>query len=307
MTLLKNNVKSTIKKIHKGEIYYYKDPMKFLSENNLAIQVGNGLFVLKGVLADILDKVDKLICNIAKEVGAESVFVPSILSWENTKRSEYLNSFKNQALMIEPYKDNTQKEKCPHAEYKGMCSPTVCYHYFSALKNKSIDKNYSITALGTCTRKEEGELNDFSRLINFTMREIVFFGEEEYCYQKKTEILDETLKIFDKILDLSYEVLTATDPFFGDNNEIKKKAQLLSESKYEIQALLPYSKKTISLASFNHHGKVFYNRFNITPQKPNLTFSGCVGWGYERILYAILAQKGVDFSTDYYKKLIKLN
>ncbi|GAH63441.1 unnamed protein product [marine sediment metagenome] len=86
---------------------------------------------------------------------------------------------------------------------------------------------------------------------------------------------------------------------------MKKKSQLISESKYEIQALLPFSKKTISIASFNHHGKVFYDRFNITPKKPELTFSGCVGWGYERILYAILSQKGVDFLTPYYKKLLK--
>ena len=57
-----------------------------------------------------------------------------------------------------------------------------------------------------------------------------------------------------------------------------------------------------SIASFNDHGNVFYDRFNIAVKDENSRFSGCVGWGYERIIYSILAQKGADFSSDYYKR-----
>jgi hypothetical protein len=78
---------------------------------------------------------------------------------------------------------------------------------------------------------------------------------------------------------------------------------LFLQSKYEFQAKLPFKNSTISIGSINNHGEIFYDRFEIKSGNPGLRFSGCVGWGYERILFAILAQKGVDFSTSYYKKL----
>ena len=59
---------------------------------------------------------------------------------------------------------------------------------------------------------------------------------------------------------------------------------------------------SVSIASFNDHGSVFYDRFNLTANDENFGISGCVGWGYERIIYSILAQKGADFNSDYYKK-----
>ncbi|GAH49055.1 unnamed protein product, partial [marine sediment metagenome] len=152
MSLIKN-VKPIVKIKHEEKIYYHKDPMDFLIKNGLVVQVGNGLFVIGGVLVNILNKIEELICEIAKNVDAEPVFVPSILSWENTKKSQYLNSFKNQALMIQPFGGNTKQEKdYPYSIYEGMNSPTVCYHYFSSLSHKTVDKNYSITALGKCTR-----------------------------------------------------------------------------------------------------------------------------------------------------------
>lgn len=291
-------IKSVVKTTHQGDIYYQRDPMTFLLEKNLAVQVGDGLFVLQGILVEILTKIEKLICNIADEVTAKEVFVPSILSYENTKKSKYLNSFKNQALMLKPYHQ-------PHQEYVAMASPTVCYHYFSSVKNTSISKNLIITAISKCSRREKGKLNNLGRLTNFTMREIVFLGSEKYCLKKRKEILQLTEKMLRSFLGLSYQTVTAADPFFGSESEMKKNAQLLSEAKYEIQILIPFNQGYLSIASFNHHGQVFFDRFSISSKSRSVSFSGCVGFGYERILYSILAQKGVDFTTAYYQKLLK--
>lgn len=304
MSKLLKDIKSIVKFEHAGEVLNHNNPMKFLFENGLAIQIGNGLFVLKGILVDILKIIESLICKIAKEVGAEPVFVPSILSWDNLQKTQYLNSFKNQAIMMTTYENVKQVQSSQDPVFLGIACPTVCYHYFSSLNNKSVDHNYAITAITRCTRGEEGDLNDLSRLTNFTMREVVFYGTNEYCSEKLQETLNKTIEMLNSVFDLTYEVITAHDPFFGVNAEIKEKAQLLSESKYEVQTLLPYNNNTISIGSFNNHGSVFYERFNIKSSKPELNFSACVGWGYERMLYTILSQKGVDFSSTYYKKLL---
>jgi seryl-tRNA synthetase len=292
---LSKDIKPIIKKSYEGKISYKKDPMKYLLKNDLATQIGNGLFVLKGPLVDLISKIEELIFQISKKVNAEPVYVPCILSYENADASEYLNSFNNQALLLK-----TRDAK----NFEGLACPTVCYHYFSSLKNKSVNNNFGITALSRCSRKEEGLLNDLSRLTNFTMREIVFYGTEKYCKDKLKDTLNETEYILQKVFDLDYKVMTASDPFFGTQSEIKRKAQLILESKYEIQATLPFNNEGVSIASFNNHGKVFFERFNIRPKNPELSYSGCVGWGYERILFAILAQKGLDFDSIYYKKLL---
>ena len=297
MSSLISNVKPDIKKSYKGQISYNKNPMEYLIKNDLAIQIGNGLFVLKGILVNILDKIDIECGKIAKKVDTKEVFVPSVLSYENAKRSEYLNSFKNQALML----STIDSDK----EFQGLACPTVCYHYSSSLKNKKIKDNLGITAVSRCTRKEEGKLNDLSRLTNFTMRETVFYGTEKYCREKLKETLDETEKVLENVFDLDYKIMTAADPFFGTNGEIKRKAQLILESKYEVQATLPYNNSGVSIASFNNHGKVFFERFEIKAKSTEFSYSSCVGWGYERILFAILAQKGVDFNSSYYKNLLE--
>jgi seryl-tRNA synthetase len=298
-------IKPIIKIINKGDIFCNEDPMESLRAKGLIIQVGNGLFVLKGVLLDILNKIETIICEIAECVNAEHVFVPTILSYDNAIKSNYLDSFSEQALMITPLKRNDKSIGNFHTEYEGMVSPTVCYHCFSSLKNKIVRHNHAMTAISKCVRKEEGILDTLGRLTNFTMREIVFFGDKKYCFNNLNKVMEETIKILELEFNLSFRVVTASDPFFGENSEMKKDAQLMSESKYEIQALLPFNNTSISIGSFNNHGNIFYNRFNITSEDNNLSYSGCVGWGYERFLYAILAQKGSEFSNEFYCKLLK--
>ena len=120
MGSLISDVKPVVKSSYKGKICYNEDPMKYLIKNDLAVQVGNGLFVLKGVLVDILNIVDELTLKIAKKVGTKEVFVPCILSYDNAKKSEYLNSFKHQALLLKTIEEN---------DFEGLACPTVCYHY----------------------------------------------------------------------------------------------------------------------------------------------------------------------------------
>jgi len=50
MGSLVNGIKPRVITEHRGRISYNENPMKYLIQMDLAIQVGNGLFVLKGKL-----------------------------------------------------------------------------------------------------------------------------------------------------------------------------------------------------------------------------------------------------------------
>ncbi len=296
-------IEQIVKLSRKINILYNNNPMDELIEQKLVIPVGIGLFVFTGILAQILEKIENIIKQIAKKVDAEPICVPSLLSWENTQKSQYLNSFRNQAISLYTLPETTAEPSLN--DCIGLASPTVCYHYFSSLQNSTIKKNHVITAISKCARKEQGPLPDFSRCTNFTMREVVILGTEQFCQEKRNEILQETLNILNTFFDLDYSLVTASDPFFGNQSELKTKAQLFSEAKYEIQATIPWNKSSISIASFNNHGKIFYSRFSISSTDPLLSHSSCIGWGYERILYTILTQKGLDFNSPYYINLLK--
>ena len=119
--------------------------------------------------------------------------VPSNLSWDNAILSDYLASFGNQAIGLKSFLHSSKDEY-------GLASPTVCYHCFSALKNQTI-RRIPYTASSKCTRKI-GELNSLARLSNFTMREIIFLGSDQYCKSVRMKILEDTYKILSEILDI---------------------------------------------------------------------------------------------------------
>lgn len=290
---------------HDGRVEDGKNPMPELMEKELAIPVGNGLFVLKGILVDLIDLIDQKFKQLAKEFDAEPIHVPSFLSRENMEKSQYLTSFLNQALLLTRTDSSVSTSAPASALNEGMACPTVCYHYFASLSQKILNGSPLVTAVAKCSRFEDGVLPDLSRLKNFTMRELIGFGSPELCKESVEKIQTRSIQIFSEFFDLSFRVQTASDPFFGKNEELKKKAQLLSQSKFEIRALLPFSSSYCSIASFNRHGGVFFDRFSIQKKESDVNESFCVGFGYERILFAILCQKGLRFNSDYYKNLLK--
>ncbi len=296
MSRLLDRIQERVVKTYTGQTVDCPNPMPFLLEKGWLSSVGPGLYVFRGPLVPLLNKIENLFSQLAADLNAEEIWVPSFLSKENAERSQYLNSFSSQALVLGGNAANV---------LEGLACPTVCYHYFASLSKQRAELPQLITSLGKCSRRENSGLGDLGRLQNFTMRELVGLGSTEYCKKMLQEIQKRVTGIFETVFDLSYSVCTASDPFFGDESETKKKAQLLSESKFEVQMPLPFKSQSISTASFNLHGNVFYDRFQIQPSEPQNYESFCVGFGYERILFSLLSQKGTDFSTPFYKNFLK--
>lgn len=302
MEKFNDNIKPIEVDSYKGNVVNLNDPMPELIEKEYIMSTGPGLYIFKGPLVQILDVINNEVLKITDSLNAERCEVPTLISWENAKRSEYLKSFSNLALMMKTHEDE-------HGHFKGIACPSICYHYFSAMHKKTVKSNFCVTVKGCVTRNEKDEKDDLSRLTNFTVRDIVFYGTKEYLTESLSIMKEKATQLFADKFDLSFSVMTANDPFFGNDEEVQEKveAQLFLQSKYEFQAELPFKGTTLSIGSINNHGQIFYDRFDIKSAEPGLRFSGCVGWGYERILFAILAQKGLDFTTSYYRNLLEEN
>lgn len=172
-------------------------------------------------------------------------------------------------------------------------SPSACFHTYIENKNKTLNSEKIVTFSQSVFRNEgRFNYNDFGRLRDYHVREVVFFGSQDYVNNKRKAIMDMVCE-FIKELDLSGEISVASDPFIMPKLQKYKKIQFMENSKYELQ--LKYTDyNQLSVASFNIHGSAFTQPFQISIKNVNDPVTGCVGFGLERWVLAFLAQYGND-------------
>ena len=149
------------------------------------------------------------------------------------------------------------------------------------------------TAMGNCFRFEARNMLSLERVWNFTMREIIFVGQDDFVSDNLTAVRQAFRSVLEE-LDLTYAVETANDPFFVGTFRDQAAYQAAFELKYEIRANLPYKGKTLAIGSYNRHGNFFGRQLNIRNSDDSAASTGCFGVGFERIALAFVAQHGPD-------------
>ena len=292
------------------------DPMDGLIRTRQVIETYPGVFALQGDILQCINELDKFFKSYALEKGAiEQHFQPTLPA-KSFVENGYISSFPQHPLFVANIyrdinninslsKDSKEKPiKLMHQwlddridTHKQILSPTVCYHCFETLRNQTIPINGSLyTAIASCHRHESRNINGLSRLQTFTMREIIIFGSDDFVETNKNEILNHCKSYFID-LGLKFRIVTAVDPFFISGAEAKRIYQSALALKYEIQAYLSHSDTWISVASFNNHQQSLVKPYEISSDSNFNLFSGCVGYGYERLAYALYAQLGFDLKS----------
>ena len=92
--------------------------------------------------------------------------------------------------------------------------------------------------------------------------------------------------------DLNAWIENANDAFFIDDFTRKATFQNTFDLKHELR--LTVGSGSVAAASFNCHNDFFCKSFAIELAGGGGAVSGCVGYGLERFVLAVLAQKGLD-------------
>jgi len=150
----------------------------------------------------------------------------------------------------------------------------------------------AVTATLGCHRYEGTNHRSLSRLRAFTMREIVWIGHPEYVINCR-RVAEKLIVQWAKDWELACTFETANDAFFTDDYAVKASFQRQQQAKKELRVKVPAEAKSLSVFSSNFHGGTFGKAFNISVGNRQAV-SGCVGWGYERWIYAVFAQFGFD-------------
>jgi len=290
---------------------YDRDPMDELLAEREVVREGNGYYTLGPKLSRLIDYMESRFLWLAGEMQAEPYRFPALIPAEYMERVKYFSNFPHSLSFVshlredlEVIEDFAQHACCSHgvvdapdhsmAAPGAMLTPTVCHHLYYALADQTIPMDgMTVTAYGHCFRYESSNMISLERLWNFTMREIIFVGPESFVKQGLEKVRKKAAPIFAD-LGLAYRIENASDPFFIGTFTNQTAYQNALELKFEIRALLPFKNDTVAVGSYNRHQTFFGTHLNIHMENEELPHTGCVGFGYERLAFAFVAQHGTD-------------
>lgn len=306
---IKKMLNDTKKDIIIAENHIDKKYSYDLFEKEYIRRSNNGLITLEKEAVDLFDYFDTTFRNVALKFGAKEERYPVLLGLDTMKFTGYYRRTPQYTMFCSDVKEDFEElEKMSKASFVEnnineviktpgfSLSPSACFHVYEKYKNKEID-NSTIITLNQSVFRNEGRLNwdEFGRIRDYHVREIVFFGSREYVEEIREKMAKEIMQII-KRLNLDAFMLIASDAFIMPKIIKYKNYQIMERSKYEVR--MSYENdRTMAVASLNLHGSAFTDSFNIKIQGEGKPVSGCIGFGIERWIMAFLAQCGIEIQN----------
>ena len=271
-----------------------------LLKNKNVKNISPGIFTIRGRFLDFFNIFDNILIKRSKSKGYEKIHTHNMLPLESFIKNGYLKNFPQHVMVASHVKrnlksiDKTSSLIEPSKISKSLdnpklvISPTVCYHIFETLKDSNLKFDTIFDSISSCNRFESINYLTFERLQSFTMREFVGYGSPKFVKNFLKDNIEYFKRVFVKN-KIKFRIVTANDAFFSQVGIKKMAYQSMNDLKFEFQFWLPNEKKWLAVGSFNNHLDVLVNKYNIKSKK-KLIHSGCLGWGYERLIYAVISQ-----------------
>jgi seryl-tRNA synthetase len=286
-----------------------------LHEQKILKELEAGMYTFREPFVTLLQFFDHTFARrIGGAFGAKQEYYPVVIHGETLDKTNHFTSFpehihfvahlREDLDVIEEFASTVRaagswKETPPTDLTRTMIqprftiNPATCYHCYEGLQGETLEGDgVVVTAASKVHRYESKNHRQFGRLLDFTMREVIFVGKPDWVKAnrlKSIELLQELVREWE--LDAYME--NANDPFFTNDFQVKASFQRQQEMKYELRLNIPFLQKSISVSSSNFHSTTFGSAFGIKAGKrPAVT--GCLAFGLERWVFAFLAQYGLD-------------
>lgn len=257
---------------------------------------------LGGALLEAFHALDRQFAGWAKEAGADHYRFSDLIPIDALRRIGYLGSFPHLVTFAAPLADDdTQRSAFVAEERAGrsgpvdssllapaahVLAPAACFPVYSLLQGCELARSKVVTVCGTCYRNESSYA-PLQRQRSFTMREIVCIGSGDEVESFLAGMATRSER-FANALGLSVAWTQATDPFFDPVGDPRHLAQDLEPLKTEL-----HYRGALALCSANMHGN-FFTEAHAIRRDGGDAMSGCIAYGLERWLYALLDTYGPD-------------
>jgi seryl-tRNA synthetase len=261
----------------------------------------DGQAILSGPILRLAHACDQAFVDLATAWNATEERHPPFLSVDALHRLDYFRSFPHlatfpvclddqeanlAAFTEEPVGDDGTVQLTGTRPTREVLTPAACYQLYIHHAGERLDGPLHLTVRNTCFRREH-EYRPLRRQWAFDMREVVCVGrrdEVEDFLGRSRAMVDALVGVLG--LPVRWEV--ATDPFFQPTSNARYLLQRVSPTKHE----LVYNGH-LAIGSVNLHHDHFGATFDLRRDGEPAT-SGCVAFGLERWLYAIIHRFGAD-------------
>lgn len=273
-----------------------KSQYELLIDRGWILPQNDGRFIISEEFNRIMQLFDALFLIWAKEDGAVEYVYPDFYDMSDLNKCGYLGQFHNHCIFAcTSSSDISDDIELSSSNY--INNPAVCMHCYIQYRNSVISDEHPvvITSKGRCKRNESSGFISLERMMDFTMREIVFIGDKDFVLSKR-QVYIEKSKFLLKALGLEGTISLSNDPFFKKEDSIKAVYQRRFKLKYEL-ALKNYDNgHNVAVGSFNYHNYNFSKAYSIKMTNGNLAHTACVAFGLERFAYTYITQIGMDKS-----------
>lgn len=237
-----------------------------------------------------------------RQFGAVEHECPTFIAAQSLGKMKYFSSFPQHVTFAVnlDWDDSNLKAFCQSktvdadgcvqmaatAAVKNALTPAPCYHLYPQFAGRTLDKPVFLRTRNAVFRREV-EYQPLVRQWNFHAEEIVCLGSLEEVRSFLASMAANWDDFF-SFLGIPTAWKQAVDPFFNPGQNPGALLQKLDPVKKELTL-----DGKLALGSANFHRNFFCDVFGIR-REGKTAFSGCVGWGMERLLYAVVSRFGYD-------------
>jgi len=249
----------------------------------------------------LANRLDRLFTHWASKFAAEQRQYTPLVSVEELHKLEYFTSFPHQAIFPVALAENDENlnrfaddpvsaggslKLADTAPVHHCLAPAACFPVYMSLSGEDLPATAFITLRSLCFRKERQQ-QPLARQTTFNMREVVCLGRQAEV-KEFLQTFRQIVETFFQRWSLPVRLERATDPFFNAPTNRKYIMQKIAPLKHE----MVYNGE-LAIGSINFHQNSFGDTFDIS-YRGEAVYSGCVAFGIERWLFALLDCFGTD-------------
>jgi len=266
-----------------------------------------GVYARSALYEGVIEKLAAFI-SVQRDPKAEVLRFPPVMSRRQLEKSGYLESFPNLLGCVCALHGTESAIRSAAERYKNggdwttslaaadlVLSPAACYPVYPLVASRGAIPGGGLIfdVAADCFRREPSRSLD--RLQSFRMREFVRIGSPEQIQLFRDGWMTRAKGLADQ-LALPYAVDVASDPFFGRVGQMMAVSQVQNSLKFEL--LIPFfpGAKPTACMSFNYHKEHFGEVWGLHDERHQLSHTGCVAFGMDRLAVALFANHGIDLA-----------
>ena len=267
----------------------------------------DGVYARTGLYEGVVEALAALISTY-RPAGAEILRFPPVMSRRQLERHGYLKSFPNLLGCVSCLGGTEREIRGVVEQFEAggdwttsldaadlVLAPAACYPVYplAAERGPVPAGGLLFDVACDCFRREPSR--DIDRFQSFRMREYVCIGTPDEIQDFREQWIERAKGIADR-LTLPYTVDLASDPFFGRGGQLVAISQIQQALKFELLVPVRSEEQPTACMSFNYHREHFGETWGLHNAAGEVSHTGCVAFGMDRLAVALFATHGVDIA-----------